>query len=541
VRRRTPFVAALVRALKDCRIEVAGTDRMHLVEQLAVEDMMALLRFLLLPEDDLTLATVLKGPLGGFDEDHLYALAQGRGEDVRLWPELRRRAGENEVFARAHALLGDLLGRADFAPPYELMAEILGARGGRRRFLARLGPDAADPLDELLAAALAYERRHGPSLQGFLRWLEAGDIEVKRDLDQRGREEVRILTVHGAKGLEAPIVFLPDTLQQPNQLPRVLWSADGLPLWAADDECAAPAHDAAKAAAQRLRAEEYRRLLYVAMTRAADRLYVCGWQMKSEPREGNWHALVASALAGMAGVERFRFVAPIAGGWDGEGLRRTNPQTAKPEDDGTKAQEAQLVTLPDWATTLPAPEPVPPRPLAPSRPEGVEPAPRSPLGADRGASFRRGLLLHRLLQTLPLVERPAREEAARRFLARPVHGLAAAEQAALLAETLAVLDHPDFAALFAPDALSEVPVTALVGGRVVAGRIDRLVVRAGEVLIVDYKTLRPVPPSEAEIPPLYVAQLQAYRAAVAEIYPGRAIRCALLWTDGPKLMEVSVH
>ncbi len=393
VRRRTPFVAALVRALKDCGIEVAGTDRMHLVEQLAVEDMMALLRFLLLPEDDLTLATVLKGPLGGFDEDHLYALAQGRGENVGLWPELRRRAGENEVFARAHALLGELLGRADFAPPYELMAEILGARGGRRQFLARLGPDAADPLDELLAAALAYERRHGPSLQGFLQWLEAGDIEVKRDLDQRGREEVRILTVHGAKGLEAPIVFLPDTLQLPNQLPRVLWSEDGLPLWAADDECAAPAHDAAKAAAQRLRAEEYRRLLYVAMTRAADRLYVCGWQMKNEPREGNWHALVASALAGMAGVERFRFVAPIAGGWDGEGLRLTNPQTAKPEDDGTKAQVAQIVTLPDWATTLPAPEPVPPRPLAPSRPEGVEPAPRSPLGADRGASFRRGILL----------------------------------------------------------------------------------------------------------------------------------------------------
>ena len=136
-------------------------------------------------------------------------------------------------FSRApHALLGDLLGRADFAPPYELIAEILGARGGRRKLLARLGPDAADPLDELLATALAYERRHGPSLQGFLQWLEAGDIEVKRDLDQRGREEVRVLTVHGAKGLEAPIVFLPDTLQVPAKLPRVLWSDDGLPLWA---------------------------------------------------------------------------------------------------------------------------------------------------------------------------------------------------------------------------------------------------------------------------------------------------------------------
>ena len=278
------------------------------------------------------------------------------------------------------------------------------------------------------------------------------------------------------------------------------------------------------------------------MTRAADRLYVCGWETKNEPPEGNWHELVeVRARRRMPGVERFRFAAPIDDGWEGEGLRLTNPQEAKPEDDGTKAQAAQIVTLPDWARTLPAPEPVPPRPLAPSRPEGAEPAPRSPLGADRGASFRRGLLLHRLLQTLPLVERPAREAAARRFLARPVHGLAAAEQQALLAETLAVLEHPDFATLFAPDALSEVPVTALVGGRVVAGRIDRLVVRDDEVLIVDYKTLRPVPPSEAEIPPLYVEQLKAYRAAVAEVYPGRAIRCALLWTDGPTLTEVRVH
>ena len=541
VRRRTRFVPALVRALKECGIAVAGSDRMHLIKQLAVEDMMALLRFLLLPEDDLTLATVLKGPLGGFDENDLYVLAQGRGDGVNLWAELRRRANENPVFARADALLRDLLGRADFTPPYELMAEILGARGGRRQFLARLGPDAADPLDELLAAALLYERRHGPSLQGFLQWLEAGDIEVKRDLDQRGREEVRILTVHGAKGLEAPIVFLPDTLQTPTTLSRVLWSADGLPLWAADDSCAAPAFDAAKAAAQRLRDEEYRRLLYVAMTRAADRLYVCGWETKNDPPQGNWHALVASALAGMAGVERFRFAAPIIDGWEGEGLRLTSPQTAKPEDDGTMAREAQIVTLPDWATALPAPEPVPPRPLAPSRPEGVEPAPRSPLGVDRGARFRRGLLLHRLLQSLPLVAPGSREAVARRFLARPVNGLTEAEQGAVLAETLAVLANPDFAPLFAPEALSEVPVTALVGGRVVAGRIDRMVVRDSEVLIVDYKSSRPVPPSADEVPPLYVEQLRAYRAAVAEIYPGRAVRCALLWTDGPKLMEVPLH
>jgi ATP-dependent helicase/nuclease subunit A len=540
VRRRTRFVPALVRALKDLRIAVAGSDRMHLVEQLAVEDMMALLDFLLLPDDSLTLAAVLKGPLCGLGEDRLFELAHDRGKGVALWTTLRRRAGENEDFSRAYALLADLLGRADFAPPYELIAEILGARGGRRSFLARLGPDAADPLDEFLAAALAFERRHEPSLQGFLQWLRAGDIEVKRDLDQRGRAEVRILTVHGAKGLEAPIVFLPDTAQVPAKQQHLFWTDDGLPLWAAGG-CSAPVLEAARAAAARLRDEEYRRLLYVAMTRAADRLYVCGWRTRNATPQGTWHELVAAGLGNLPGVERFRFEAPIADGWSGEGLRLVTPQADKPHDDGAKAPMPDLAALPDWATELPPPEPIPSRPLAPSRPEGVEPAPRSPLGADRGAAFRRGLLLHRLLQTLPLVAPDARAAAARRFLARPVHGLSPAEREALVAETMSVLAHPEFAPLFAPDALSEVPVTAVIGGRTVAGRIDRLLVREDDVLIVDYKTLRPVPARAADIPPLYVEQLRAYRAAVAQIYPGRRIRAALLWTDGPTLMEVPLH
>ncbi len=229
VRRRTAFVTELVRALKDAKVAVAGVDRMTLTDQLAVEDMMALGRFVLLPDDDLTLATVLKGPLFGFGEEALFELAwQRRGA---LWAELLRRRDERPDFARAASELSELLARADFAPPYEFFADVLGARHGRRSVLSRLGPEAADPLDEFLAAALGYERQQGVSLQGFLHWLAAGEAEVKRDLEHSGRDEVRVLTVHGAKGLEAPIVFLPDTLQVPTQTPRVLWSGDGVPFW----------------------------------------------------------------------------------------------------------------------------------------------------------------------------------------------------------------------------------------------------------------------------------------------------------------------
>jgi ATP-dependent helicase/nuclease subunit A len=540
VRRRGPFVSELVRALKKVDVDVAGVDRMLLTEQLAVEDMMALGRFLLLPEDDLTLATVLKGPLFGIDEEALFQLAYGRR--FSLWHEVRRRAGDDARFAHAGEVLGGLLARADFAPPYELFAEVL-ALGGRKAALSRLGPEAADPLDEFLSLALAYERMHGPSLQGFLHWLASGATEVKRDLEQRGRDEVRILTVHGAKGLQAPIVFLPDTLQVPNQLLPLLWTPSGLPLWHAHKRCGARAWETAKAEAKRQREAEYRRLLYVALTRAEDRLYVCGWRTKQLPGAGCWYHLVEQGIQNAAGAEPVAIdLTGVAGadGWRGRGWRLATTQRTEPDGSGKMPELVDPgVRLPDWALRLPAPEPTPPRPLAPSRPGRSDPAARSPLGAEEGAGLLRGRLVHRLLQSLPELAPAAREAAARRYLALPVHGLAPTAQAALVDETLAVLDHPDFAPLFAPGSQAEVPVVALLGGRALAGQIDRLVVTADAVMIVDYKTLRPPPRDEAMVPAAYLDQLAAYRAAIAAIYPRRTVRCALLWTEGPRLMPVS--
>jgi len=539
VRRRTSFVGALVRALKERGVPVAGVDRMLLAEQLAVEDMVALGQFLLLPEDDLTLATVLKGPLYGFDDDALFALAHGRRGT--LWGELRRRAAEQPRFAHAAEQLGALLARVDFTPPYELFAEVLAARRGRHLVLERLGPEAADPLDEFLAASLAYERGHGASLQGFLHWLVLGETEVKRDLNnETGRDEVRVITVHGAKGLQAPIVFLPDTLQVPRQTTPVLWTPDGLPLWCqqGDAPIAAAARDAAKAK----REEEYRRLLYVALTRAEDRLYVCGWHGRQNPPDENWYQFVAAGMKA-AGAKPFVFDArKLIGddGWQGEGLRLVSRQIGPAVDDKRLVlAAAEKSALPKWATSPPPPEPVPPRPLAPSRPTHDEPATRSPLGADRGFIFRKGLLIHRLLQSLPLLAPDRRAAAAARFLARPFFDLVGSEQQAIAAETLAILKHPDFAPLFGPGSEAEVPVVGLVGGRAVSGRIDRLLVTADSVLIVDYKTMRPVPADESQVPAAYLEQLGAYRAALGGVYPGKAIRCALLWTEGPSLMAIS--
>ncbi|WP_207461430.1 double-strand break repair helicase AddA [Azospirillum sp. SYSU D00513] len=544
VRRRTGFVNALVRALKDRAVPVAGVDRMMLTEQLAVMDLMALADFLLLPEDDLTLATVLKGPLIGLTEEDLFTLAHRRRGT--LWQALVRRAEEDAAYGPARRYLGELLARTDFAAPYEFFAGLLSApcpadrASGRRAILRRLGPDAQDPLDEFLAVCLAFEKTEPPSLQNFLAWLAASEAEIKRELDQGGGQ-VRIMTVHGSKGLQAPIVFMPDTLGSPTQSPSVLWPDEdcAVPLFAArrgqeDKLCAE-----ARARANRRRDQEYRRLLYVALTRAEDRLYVCGYQGKREPAEGCWYKLVERALEEVGVPHEYDFTGLCPDGWNGTGWRLSEPQTAVPKDDGAGAGKVHADHgAPPWLTAPAPEEPEPSRPLTPSRPEGVEPAVRSPLGEDDGLRFKRGILVHRLLQTLPELEEPLREAACRRFLARPSHDLTPAQQDEIASETMAVLRHPDFAHLFGPDSRAEVPVVGVVEGRALAGQIDRLVLRDGTVWIVDYKTNRPPPRLVEDVPPVYLRQLAAYRAAVAEIYPGRAVRCLLLWTDGPFVMEL---
>ncbi|HVC55475.1 MAG TPA: double-strand break repair helicase AddA [Stellaceae bacterium] len=548
VRRRNAFVRELLRALKQEDVPVAGADRLMLAQEMAVRDLVALGRFLLSPEDDLTLATVLKGPLFDLSEDDLFVLAHGRGTE-HLWNRLRRFAGHQPALYTAAERLRGWLARADFVPPFELFAEILAAGGGRRTMLERLGSEAADPIEEFLALALAYEREHVPSLQGFLQWLVAGDIEVKRDFGERQRDEVRILTVHGAKGLEAPVVFLPDTMQLPDRRVLLLWNErENLPLWRPRGDLAAPFYAAEHDALRVRQLQEYRRLLYVALTRAQDRLYVCGWQTRRPGQEApSWHALCEAGWRGIATPFAFdtRSLIGERDGWQGDGLRLVAAQTAPPSRDRQPADADHRGELPGWIVVPPPPEPSPPRPLVPSRPSGPEPATLSPLAVAGRDRFKRGLLVHRLLQSLPQLPQADRETAARRFLALRLHALAADEQADICAETLAVLREAGFAELWGPDAQAEVPVVGLIPGsgpgttHAVSGQIDRLVVTPEHVLIVDFKTVRPPPASEDAVPAVYLQQLAIYRAALGRIYADRPIDCALLWTAGPRLMPIS--
>ncbi len=540
VRRRDGFVVTLLRELKRLGVPVAGADRLALTGHIAVKDLMALGRFLLLPDDDLTLAALLKSPLLGCSEEDLFTLAWNR--EGRLWDALTARAESDANWRRVHEMLAGLLRDVDFQPPYELFARVL-ASGGRRRLRARLGEECDEPLDEFLTACLRFESVGAPSLQGFLLWLERAAPEVKREADAGRRDEVRVMTVHGAKGLEAPIVILPDCFYDPTKkLPTLRFGVDPrsgeqVPVWSPNADSDDATAGALRGEARQAAIEEHRRLLYVALTRARDRLYVTGWKGRNAS-QNSWYDAIERGLARRAARISFDFGHLEFPDWKGEGLRLSNPQLSPPETERRpKTAAAEAPPPPAWSRLQMPEESRPPRVLSPSRMAEL-PALRSPLAATSGGGFKRGLLIHRLLQSLPDLPPAARRDAANRFLAQPAHAIVESEAEAIAKETLMVLEHPEFAAVFGPGSRAELPVTGRLGDRLVAGQIDRLIALSDRVLIVDFKTNRPPPANLASVDPGYLLQLALYRGLVAALYPDRPVDAALLWTDIPSLMPV---
>jgi ATP-dependent helicase/nuclease subunit A len=547
VQSRGVFVEKLMRALKEAGVPVAGADRMKLASEICVMDLAACARFALQPRDDLALATILKSPLIGMTEEDLFKLCFGRKGSV--WDALRdTRPDIAPVLERWIEIAGS-------ATPFTFFADILNTpcpgdkTSGRRAFYGRLGLSVHDPLDEFLGRCLHYAQMNAPVLQKFLAWFEEGEADIKREQEGQQEDQVRIMTVHASKGLQAPIVFLPDAARKGHGHAggrvRLHWpdDASGVPLWAPRAEFETALYRARALLAQERQEEEYRRLLYVALTRAEDRVYVCGWRGKTEPKDDCWHSLVAHSFPPQSQEEPF--ILDGAPALDGEGkalyLRRaTSPQAAEPQRERSATREAGAQTpLPPFAREKPLPEPIIAKPLAPSRPDEDEPAAKGPLDEDTAWRFRRGIIVHRILELLPQLPEVKRAAALKAHLARL--DLPPEDREAFAAEITAVLAHPDFAAIFGPGSKAEAPVTGIVGETqpfVLSGQIDRLLVTEEEILIVDYKTNRPPPKKPEGVAPMYLKQMAAYRAVMRKIYPGRAIRCALLWTDGPRLMPL---
>jgi ATP-dependent helicase/nuclease subunit A len=563
VRRRDAFVDAMVAALKRRGIPVAGADRLTLTSHIAVMDLMALGRFCLLGDDDLALAEVLKSPLVAkadgtpIDDDDLIAFAPKR--TGALWSAFERRAAACEDLQPACALIGAWRNLHARQRPFEFFSTVLGRDRARRRFVERLGSEVHDPIDAFLGAALQYERDGAASLEGFLHWLSAANDEIKRDMEH-GKNEVRIMTVHGAKGLEAGVVFLPDTCAMPetrNDAGILMLKASAgpgdaidVPVWRVSKDLETAPLAAAREHERALKGQESNRLLYVAMTRARDRLYVCGYEGKTARSQDCWYDLVRNALEAECET-----VPDVQGALAALRLRDAGARrkgSAEPLPD----VRFEPLEPPAWARAAPPPEPAPANALAPSRlalegaeadagAVGAEEPVVSPLRAGDERRFVRGRLIHELLQTLPEVAAAERRDRAARFLAVPGRGLDAGQRAEIAAAVMAVLDDPEAAFLFGPDSRAEVPVSGRIPVRdaegrdiVINGQIDRLAVTDGQVMIVDFKTNRPAPAAIDAVNPLYVRQLAAYRLALVQVFPGRTIRAALLWTDGPRFMEI---
>ena len=535
VRQRGPLFEAIIRALKDEGIEVAGADRLVLTEHIAVMDLLALADALLLADDDLALASVLKSPLFGFDDKDLFEFAWKRRGSLRA----ALRSKGQARFDEAAQKLDRYAGWARRETPFGFFARVLGPEGGRRRFLSRLGPEANDAIDEFLNLALDYERRETPSLQGFIAWLRTAQTDVKRDMEI-ARDEVRVMTVHGAKGLEAPIVVLADTTTPPagppQRQPRLL-VLPGTPdrlVWVAakPTDCA---HVSAARERARVEAEhEYRRLLYVAMTRAIDRLVVCGFDGERRRPDGCWYDLVFHAL---------KDVAVRAPSEDGEGEMWRYREAAASITAATPPLPPKSPVEPIWLRSSTIAEPPALVPLSPSSAYDEATMVRTPgPSAERRKALARGTHTHRLLQALPEIPSHRRREAARRYIAR-TQEFAAEEREALIDQVLRLLDDARFAELFEPGSRAEVPIVGRIAhlGRTiaVAGQVDRLVVTERAVLIADYKTNRPAPERIEKVPAAYIRQLALYRAVLRELYPDRPVRAALVWTDVPDLMEIS--
>jgi ATP-dependent helicase/nuclease subunit A len=539
--KRKPFADALLKALRRENIPVSGIDRMVVTKQLAVMDTLAAAAFVLQPEDDLNLATLLKSPLIGWNDEKLFGLCNNRTgsiwavlqkipahEDIALWlKSLRDLAATENVSAFFHKVL--------YAPCPN------NVHSGLQALMARLGVDITDPIQEFLRKADTHDMQDTRGLQGFYEDAQKDESEIKRQIHGNGGC-IRLMTVHGSKGLEAPIVFLPDTIRSSQSAAKtdpILWPGrsepSGLPLWASSSELRADALIERVSDAKLRTDEEYRRLLYVALTRAGERLYIGGaeYAKKGADRTNSWYDRVHAAFTNDTLTE-------VEAKTDGSLLIK-NRQTDPVKNDELKpARNSNVLKRPEWLyTQAPTPE-FPPRPLTPSKPDAPEPAALSPLFCDTSWRYARGRIIHALFQFLPALPPDNRDKKASEWLALPAHNLDEAAQKEILNAVMSVLRSSTFKDIFMPNSRAEIPLTGLLGkNRIVSGQIDRLVVMPDKILVLDYKTNRPAPKDKTNVPKAYLQQMGTYRSVLKEIWPDKAIHCALLWTDGPNLMDVT--
>ena len=524
VQRRNSFVEELVREFKNAGVNVAGVDKIKLLEQIAVEDLIALGKFVLLPTDDLILATILKSPLFGLDDKDLFELCYDRGEST-LWKVL----GKADKYADVYARLQKLLNMADFVRPFEFYSFVLNKLGGRKKFVERMGLEVEDGLDEFMNLALVFEAEHIPSMQLFVDWISKDEVEIKRELEQSDNDAVRIMTVHGSKGLQAPVVIIPDTVRVPLKSKGIGMMWEDLmyfPLSSAefDKNCEKIFENE-----KMLMEDEYRRLLYVALTRAEDRLYVCGYQKKQKPTDKSWYEVVGSNMNNMKELIK-----------EDEKIYYQTEQEIEIKSEKKKKEVGKIEVKPYWVSEDAKEEGALSKPLSPSKiEEADDELAVSPLIKGAKNTYLRGQIIHKLLQFVADAKLSDKELAVREFVLNNCPEIDDKELEGIVKEVMRLVNDEKFRIVFDENSRAEVSVMGMVDDKIVSAQLDRVVIKDNEVFIFDYKTNRPAASKIDEVASAYIKQMNVYKKLMEKIYPDKKVSGYIVWTNTFNIMQVN--
>jgi len=522
VQSRSPLFRAIIKELKARSLDVAGADRLEVGKELAVKDILSLLRFAVTPEDDLSFAEAMRSPLLNISEGELFTLAHGR--KATLWQSFR---AQKEQYPTAQTVIDDVLDKADWMRPFELIERILTLHKGRENLLNRLGEEAEDGIDELLSQAMRYEQTEAPTLTGFLNWFASGKVEIKREMDSAAGQ-IRVMTVHGAKGLEAPIVILPDTVNTASRdRNEVVPLQQGVVAWKATEKERNKAEQLAVEAKRELALQEKLRLLYVALTRAESWLIVCGAGKTGSEPALNWYNLVAKGMEN-AGAEKTDI-----------GLVLQNEFWSDNYAIAEIAAPAETTTLPDWLTHAAPTAKARKKTLSPSDLGGAKALPSESDVMDEAAAMRRGSLIHLLLEHLPNKPQAEWDRFAQSIIGQYDNKTGIDEAKELLDIVTRVLRADALKSIFSPNTLAEVNITAQISeldGQQIYGAIDRLVISEKKIVAVDFKSNRVVPNMPSEVPVGLLRQMGAYLSALRLVYPNHEVDVAILWTQNQQLM-----
>ncbi|MDC9822916.1 double-strand break repair helicase AddA [Devosia sp. ZB163] len=533
---RSVLFHEIIRALIGAGIPTPGADRLAVTTHIGVLDMMALGDVLSNPADDLQLAALLRSPLFDVSEEDLLAVAQPRSDKERLWWALEK--SDIRSVRAAYEQLKTWRSRLDFDRPFNFYADVLYAGGGLRRMRGRFGSEIDDVMAEFLDLALQHEQSPQPSLLGFLAELRSREVTIKRELAEAGAG-VRVMTVHGAKGLEAPIVILADaaTTERGRDRRSVYLRAEPpLFIHASSKDSHVPETMEHKEQTDEDQQREYWRKLYVAMTRAEDELYVTGYLTKQGKVDGSWYEAIEQGLAPLSETVADADGKPVALVYPSD---RPAPEPARSDEARGTGPGAELV-LPPLA---------PHRPRRVLRPSSLESsaAPEKALatrleeGLDPETARKSGTALHALLQHLAKVAPADRKAVADRALMTLLPD-APAQHEPLATKAISILSRPELAHLFGPNSRAEVPflARAIRNGEpvTIAGRIDRLIETENEILLVDFKSdANPVLEPQA-IRGAYLSQLAVYAFVASQLFPGRTVNAAILWTSLESLVKL---